>query len=534
MTQILTAILIALITWYVATMMPMFLRWSCYMGGPLVGGLVCGIIFGNIPYGLQVGATIQLAYLGAIAVGGTLPSELAIAGYLGTALTMSAGLEASAGLSIAVMLGSLGLLCRNAYMSLNSLVVQRADKYAEEGNAKKVRLMNQWGSQIVPFITYFIPSFLAMYFGADALQALMNVIPAKFITALSVSGGLIPALGIALLLIYVWDKKFIPYFVLGFFLVAYLNLNTMFIAIIGGCVAVIYMFANQKEGASAAAAEPEQDAKNLAETKLLTKKDLTTTWLRWICWAQRCYNYERLMGLGFCQAIANVIVKLFPGKEERAEALTRHMAFYNTENNWGAMILGATCAMEEDRAMGKPVEPEMIDSMKSALMGPLAGIGDSITQSIVKVILLGICIEMAAAGNLLGPMLFIVGFTAYCLIVSYFTFFSGYKMGRSAVTMLLSSDIARSITGALKIVSMMVIGAMAAANIRANVIVSGNFGGSTVVLQDVLNSILPKMLPLAVLLFCTWLLKKKQKSSIFVLLVLFAIGFALTFLNILG
>lgn len=227
-------------------------------------------------------------------------------------------------------------------------------------------------------------------------------------------------------------------------------------------------------------------------------------------------------------------MKLFPGKEERAEALTRHMAFYNTENNWGAMILGATCAMEEDRAMGKPVEPEMIDSMKSALMGPLAGIGDSITQSIVKVILLGICIEMAAAGNLLGPVLFIVGFTAYCLIVSYFTFFSGYKMGRSAVTMLLSSDIARSITGALKIVSMMVIGAMAAANIRANVIVSGNFGGSTVVLQDVLNSILPKMVPLAVLLFCTWLLKKKQKSSIFVLLVLFAIGFALTFLNILG
>lgn len=243
------SLVIALITWYVATAMPMFLRWSFYLGGPLVGGLVCGILFGDIQYGLQVGGTIQLAYLGAIAVGGTLPSELAIAGYLGTALTMAAGLEPVAGLSVAVTLGSLGLLSRNAYMSLNSLVVQRADKYAAEGNAKMVRMMNQYGSQIVPFFVYFIPSFLAMYFGAPALQSLMEIIPDKIITALGVSGGLIPALGIGLLLTYVWDKRFLPYFVIGFFLVAYLNLNIMFIAILGACAAVLYMFGNRKEEA---------------------------------------------------------------------------------------------------------------------------------------------------------------------------------------------------------------------------------------------------------------------------------------------
>lgn len=240
------SLVIAFITWYVATAMPMFLRWSFYLGAPLVGGLVCGILFGNIQYGLQVGATIQLAYLGAIAVGGTLPSELAIAGYLGTALTMSAGLAPAAGLTVAIALGSLGLLCRNAYMTLNSLVVQRADKYAADGNAKMVRMMNQYGSQIVPFFCYFIPSFLAMYFGSQTLESLMRVIPAKVIQALGVTGGLIPALGISLLLIYVWDKRFLPYFVIGFFLVAYLKLNIMFIAILGGCAAALYMFANKE------------------------------------------------------------------------------------------------------------------------------------------------------------------------------------------------------------------------------------------------------------------------------------------------
>lgn len=245
--NVLMALVIALITWYVATAMPMVLRWSFYLGGPLVGGLVCGILFGDIPYGLQVGGTIQLAYLGAISVGGALPSELAIAGYLGTALTMSAGLDPEAGLTVAVALGSLGLLCRNAYMTLNSIFVHKADDYAAQGNVKGVRLMNMYGSQVVPFFVYFIPSFLAMYFGADAISQIMAVIPPQIITALGVTGGLIPALGIGLLLTYVWDIKFLPFFIIGFFLVAYLQLGIMFIAILGFCIAAIYVFTTREE-----------------------------------------------------------------------------------------------------------------------------------------------------------------------------------------------------------------------------------------------------------------------------------------------
>lgn len=247
MSLLLISVIVALITWYVATMMPMILRWSFYMGGPLVGGLVCGLLFGDVSYGLKVGATIQLAYLGAIAVGGTLPSELAIAGYLGSALTISAHLEPSAALTIAVALGSLGLLCRNAYMTLNSIVVHRADKYAAEGNAHMVRMMNLYGSQVVPFLVYFIPTLIIMYFGAPLLNDMMKIIPMQLIKALSVTGGLIPALGIGMLLSYVWDKQFLPYFFIGFFLVAYLKLNIMFIAILGACMAAIYMFNNRKE-----------------------------------------------------------------------------------------------------------------------------------------------------------------------------------------------------------------------------------------------------------------------------------------------
>lgn len=248
MNLLVQSLIIAFITWYVATAMPMFLRWSFYFGGPLVAGLVCGIVFGDISYGLKVGATIQMAYLGMVAVGGALPSEMAIAGYLGTALAMSAKLPPAAALTVAVPLGALGLLCQNAKMTLNAIWVHKADKYAKEGNIRGITLMNMYGSQVVPFFTYFIPTFVAVYLGSTGLQKLLSIVPNSVIKALQVTGGLIPALGIGMLLSYLWQKEMVPYFLIGFFLSAYLKLDIMFIAILGGCLAAIYIFnSNEKE-----------------------------------------------------------------------------------------------------------------------------------------------------------------------------------------------------------------------------------------------------------------------------------------------
>ena len=241
------ALIVALITWYVATALPMFLRWSFYFGAPLVAGLVNGIIFGDIAYGLKVGATIQMAYLGMVAVGGALPSEMAISGYLGTALAMSVKLPPEAALTVAIPLGALGLLCQNAKMTLNAIWVHKADKYAKEGNIRGIKLMNLYGSQVFPFLTYFIPTFVAIYIGSKGLDKLLTIVPDSVIQALKVTGGLIPALGIGMLLSYLWQKEVVPYFIIGFFLVAYLKLDIMFIAIIGGCLATIYVFNTSKK-----------------------------------------------------------------------------------------------------------------------------------------------------------------------------------------------------------------------------------------------------------------------------------------------
>ncbi|MDF2592964.1 MAG: system mannose/fructose/sorbose family component [Clostridia bacterium] len=272
---------------------------------------------------------------------------------------------------------------------------------------------------------------------------------------------------------------------------------------------------------------------NSPSTKL-TKKDLVKTWWTWICFGQICYNYERLMGLGFCHTMSIIIKKLYKTKEEISEALTRHLNFFNTENTWGSIIVGISTALEEEKANGKEVDPELINNIKTSLMGPMAGIGDSVTQGIVKVVLLAIGVDLALQGNAFGPILFVTLFTVYSAGVSYSLFFSGYRMGKNAVLKLLSSEVTKSLTDGLKIMSMMVVGALASTTIVANVRLEYTINKTILKVQPILDKIFPKMVPLSILLLTFWLLRKKGKSPTFILLVLFILGFAATYLKILS
>ena len=265
------------------------------------------------------------------------------------------------------------------------------------------------------------------------------------------------------------------------------------------------------------------EAKTMTAKKTLTRGELTKTWWTWICWGQICYQWERLMGLGFCHTMTTAIQKLYGDDDEKKkEALVRHMEYYNTENTWGAMIPGIVCSLEEDRANGGDVEPETISNLKTALMGPIAGIGDTITQSLVKVILLGIGIDMAMSGNALGPIMFVVLFSAYAIGVSYFVFFQGYKLGKNSVTKLLTGGTVKTVTESLGAVGMMVLGALIAKNIKISCPLSFTFGSTSVVLQNIFDSILPQMLPLVLFVVVYKLLKSGKKPTTIMIYIMVA------------
>lgn len=265
----------------------------------------------------------------------------------------------------------------------------------------------------------------------------------------------------------------------------------------------------------------------------LSRGDLLKSWFTWICFGQIAYNYERMMGLGFTHSISNVLEKLYVNDEERlSEALTRHMMFYNTENTWGAIILGVVISLEEGRANGEPIDGETISGLKTALMGPIAGLGDSITQALVKVILLAIAVDFALQGSPVGVIIFILGFSLYALIVSYIMFNSGYRLGKNSIISLLSGGSLSSITQSLGAVGMTVLGALVAGNLNIVTPLSFTIGETTTEIQPMLDSILPNILNLGIFLFVYWLLLKKIKPNM-IILILFGVAIVFSLLSIL-
>jgi len=270
------------------------------------------------------------------------------------------------------------------------------------------------------------------------------------------------------------------------------------------------------------------------EKKELKKKDLIKSWLLWITFGQACYNFERMQGLGFCCSMKPIIDRLYKNdKAARSDAMKRHLTYYNTENNWGAIIAGVAASMEEDKANGADIPDEAINGMKTALMGPMAGIGDTVTQSLVKTILLGIGCSLALSGNAFGPVLFLLGMSVYTLLLSHRAYFLGYKYGKKSVTRILGSGIIREVTDSLGALGIMVLGAMVSANINITTPFKLDIGGSVVEFQSIFDSILPKMLPLA-LFFITYKLVNKGKKPILIIGILFLVGLVGSILGILG
>lgn len=535
----LQAFVIAFCAWFAATACPMWLRWSVYFGAPLVAGLVNGLLLGDVSYGLSVGSTVMMAYIGMVAIGGSLPSDYALAGYLGVAMTMYAGADPSVGLTIAVPIGLLGLLSFNVKMSLNSVWVHRADQYAQEGNARGVVAMNLFASQIFPFITYAIPSFLCVFFGSSALETLLAVIPEQVTSILALAGHLIPALGLAMLASVLFKASLVPFFAIGFALSAYLGLGTMPIAIIGAAAGVLHLIytssgSDALEGLSLGEKEAPDDADAAAGVRRLSKKALRRSWFAWMSWGQICYNYERMMGLGFAHCMVPVLEELYgDDREAIAAGLKRHLAYFNTENTWGSIVPGITAAMEEERANGAAIDDDMENNLKCALMGPMAGIGDSVTQSLVKVVLLSIAIGLASAGSALGPVLLVILFSAYALVVGYFCFFSGYRFGKSAVTKLLSGGLVKQLTEGLGAMGMMVIGCLVATVIPIACPLTFVLDSGTLEIQAILNTIMPQILPLVTFLVTYHFIKKGTKPTI-IIVAMFVISVVLSPLGVLS
>ncbi len=267
----------------------------------------------------------------------------------------------------------------------------------------------------------------------------------------------------------------------------------------------------------------------------LTKKDINKSMIRWLFFSHSCYSYERLQGLGVAHAMTPIIKKLYTTKEDISAALMRSMTFFNCEPSCASMIHGFTIAVEEQKANGEDIPDETINTFKTSLMGPLSGIGDSILQGMLAVVLLSIGIDLAMAGNLFGPILFFLGTALPVWILTYIFYHKGYTLGRTVVENLLANGMIAKVTNAAGIAGLSVIGAMAALRVRVNtpITFATQSAKNPVVLQNILNMVMPNLLPLGVVMLFYFLLKKNV-SPMKIVLGTFVGGILLSVIGVLG
>lgn len=483
---------------------------------PLVAGTLVGLVMGRPVEGMTIGANINVLYLGWISAGGSLPGDPGLAGYLGTALALGGGLQTEAALALAAPLGLLGGLTWALRMSTCSIFAHWADARAEKADIAGVARMNFVPSQIFLFIIYAVPVALAAYLGTPAVKAALDWIGKNLGWAMSglyTASGMLSALGIALNLRFLFRGSVAAYFFIGFLVTTLAGgtVNLLALAVIGVCVALLHVAFTSK-GEDIGELFPTTGEK-VERFKLLDKKDLFNAWVRWLCFSHACYNWERMQGTGFAHSMTPIIRKLYKSKEDISAALKRHLVFFNTQPDIGGIVHGITIAMEEERAMGADIPDEAINSVKTGLMGPMAGIGDTIQQGIVIPISLAIGMSMALQGNFFGPILYLILVAAFVWGVGWWIWQQGYLQGRNAVTNILKGGaLNRAITVA-QVLGNFVLGALSVKFVKLATKIKFTIGGTTFELQKALDSIMPNLLPLLLVLFVWWLLEKKKVSA---------------------
>lgn len=258
----------------------------------------------------------------------------------------------------------------------------------------------------------------------------------------------------------------------------------------------------------------------------LSKMDIEFAIFRWWIMSHLSYNYQRMQAGGFASMMGPILKKLYPDNHEAVVAgLKRHMMFFNTEPRWGAVIHGIVIALEEQKAKGSDIDESTIIDLKSSLMGPLAGIGDTISGALYKPVILGICLGWAAAGSIMGPIVFACAMLGYDYTITRLSIKKGYKLGTSAVTTILEGGLFKKLTTFFSIMGLFVLGIMVCKFITVDFAWVPVLGGKEIVIKDMMDKIVPKALPLAITIV-SWQAIMRGYRVVNVLLALFIFALA--------
>lgn len=257
----------------------------------------------------------------------------------------------------------------------------------------------------------------------------------------------------------------------------------------------------------------------------VTRKDLMKVFWRSFT-LEGSWNYERMAATGFSYGMLPVIKRIYTGKKDKLRrALLRHLELMNITPFVSTLLMGICAAMEEQNANSDDFDETSISAVKTALMGPISGVGDSFFWGTLKIIASGVGIELSRQGSILGPIMFLLIFNVPAVILRYLSLMAGYKFGTTFISKAESSGLMQKVTYGASVLGLMVIGAMTSTMVEFTLPFA--IGGDVTV-QSILDSIMPAMLPLGLTMFVFYLLGKGVKTNwIIIGLILAGIALAL-------
>ena len=260
--------------------------------------------------------------------------------------------------------------------------------------------------------------------------------------------------------------------------------------------------------------------------KKLSKKALMKSFHNWYYGHLTCFSQEHMQTFGYLCAMLPLVEELYDDEDQKAEAMNTYTAFFNTEPQLGTVVVGITAGLEEARANGEEgVDEETINGLRAGLMGPVAGIGDSLVVGTVIPILLGIALGMSTGGSPLGVIFYIIAWNLFAYFGMRFLYFKGYQLGGKAVEFLVGPQ-GEAIRDSVTILGGMVIGAVAATwvSVKTAFKLFNEAGEAYLVLQDKFDEVLPGSLTAAFVMLCWFLMARKKMSPVKVMLILVVVA----------
>lgn len=489
---------------------------------PIIACTLIGLVLHNVSIGLHVGGVLELVALGWMNIGASQSPDTALASVLATILAIRGGNNASDAIALAVPIAVAGNLSTVLVRTLTVYIQHLGDRIALSSSPYYLKFLNYLALSFQG-LRVMVPTFLFVVFvNRQMIVDLFHSLPAVLVGGFTAASGFIVVVGYAMVIRLLQANKLMPYFLLGFLAADFTKITLVGVGLVAISLALLHVRVWSANNLSVEAPQSSRTENEDAKARALTipRRVMWKVFLR-SQMLQASWNYERMQSMGYAYILEPALDHLFTDTDERLKRKLRHLEFYNTNPFVSNVVTGINVALEERlQATRDESYDRLVTSIKLGMMGPLAGIGDSIYWGTLRPLLASVSATFALRGSVLGPLLFFFSWNAIRLSSLGGLLWYGYWLGTRIVD-IIATGVLRQVTEIATIVGLVVMGALVANWTHINFAIHWYTGhGHVTTLNHVVTQILPE-LPALLLVFAVMWLLQRGWGSVRVILILF-------------